>query len=174
MPDWESWLNEHGPRLMLYARQRTRNMADAEDVLQNALIELLRVTRKGEFRRSQEQWVAYVIRCIRTKAIDLGKASARQLATAMAAAQEAPTRYTEMPWLTSTMDTRFRQQCSEKVLREMRPDYAEGVILHIWESLPFREIATILNENPATIATRYRAALRLFRQNLEHEINRPE
>ena len=92
----------------------------------------------------------------------------------MAAAQEAPTRYTEMPWLTSTMDTRFRQQCIEKVLREMRPDYAEVVILHIWESLTFREIATILNENPATIATRYRAALRLFRQNLEHEINRPE
>ena len=41
MPDgdtWTQWLREFGPRLMLYARQQTRSEADAEDVLQNALL----------------------------------------------------------------------------------------------------------------------------------------
>ncbi len=31
-PDWGAWLDEHGPRLLLYARQRPRSLADAEDV----------------------------------------------------------------------------------------------------------------------------------------------
>ncbi|NNE92375.1 MAG: RNA polymerase sigma factor, partial [Verrucomicrobiales bacterium] len=35
---WSDWLRENGPRLMLYARQQTRCEADAEDVLQAALV----------------------------------------------------------------------------------------------------------------------------------------
>ena len=59
------------------------------------------------------------------------------------------------------------------MLRRMRPDYAEVVVLHVWEELSFREIAEIVSENPATVASRYRAALRIFRQQLQEELNPP-
>src|SRR5688572_4836296 len=37
--DWRDWLRENGRRYLLYARQQTRAEADAEDVLQDALVE---------------------------------------------------------------------------------------------------------------------------------------
>jgi len=37
---WGEWLREHGNKLLLFARQQTRSIADAEDVLQEALVKL--------------------------------------------------------------------------------------------------------------------------------------
>src|SRR5688572_6497829 len=39
---WKDWFRQHGPRLLLYARQATRSVADAEDVLQEALVRFWR------------------------------------------------------------------------------------------------------------------------------------
>ena len=47
------------------------------------------------------------------------------------------------------------------------------VVLHVWQGLSFREIADITGDNSATVASRYRAALRIFRQQLEDELNPP-
>ena len=30
---WREWLSEHGPKLLLFARQQTRRQEDAEDIL---------------------------------------------------------------------------------------------------------------------------------------------
>ena len=35
---WESWLDEHGAALVLFARQWTCCQADAEDVVQDAFV----------------------------------------------------------------------------------------------------------------------------------------
>ncbi|MFP6881950.1 MAG: sigma factor, partial [Roseibacillus sp.] len=37
---WRDWLSEHGPKLLLFARQQTRRQEDAEDILQEALVKL--------------------------------------------------------------------------------------------------------------------------------------
>ena len=39
---WAAWLKEHGSKLLLFARHQTRSIADAEDVLQDALVKLSR------------------------------------------------------------------------------------------------------------------------------------
>lgn len=168
-PDWEAWLDEHGPRLLLYARQRTRSIADAEDVLQSSLIELVRIVRTQEFRKTPAEWHSYALSCIRNKAIDLMRSQSRQQSTAQAAAHEQGAVYDQIPLLGSRQDNQYRREQLERVLHHMRADYAEVVILHVWEGLTFREIATMLNEPPATIASRYRAALRIFRQQLEED-----
>ena len=168
-PDWEAWLDEHGPRLLLYARQRTRSIADAEDVLQSSLIELVRLVRTQEFRKTPAEWHSYALSCIRNKAIDLNRHQARQHTTAQAAAHEQSTESEHLALLGCSQDNQYRRERLEHVLRNIRPDYAEVVILHVWEGLTFREIATMLNEPPATVATRYRAALRIFRKQLEED-----
>lgn len=172
-PDWERWLAVHGDRLLLYARQRTTCDADAEDVLQGALLKLVQVVRSGEFRKGQDEWKAFVISCIRNSAIDLSRARTRRLNTARAAAAEQERVYESVPWLSSRSDAEHRRRCIERVLRSMRADYAEVVTLHVWQGLSFRTIGDITGENPATVATRYRAALRIFRQHLENELNPP-
>ncbi|MBQ7024646.1 MAG: RNA polymerase sigma factor [Akkermansia sp.] len=168
---WESWLAEHGDRLLLYARQRTRSEADAEDVLQSALLSLVRVVGRGSFRKGPEQWPAYVISCIRNAAADLYRARVRHTASVQAVAMEQETECEDKPWLRSADDAELRRVCVERVLRNMRPDYAEVVVLHVWERMTFREIAETLGEKPATVASRYRAALRIFRKLVESELN---
>ena len=42
---WRNWLAEYGNRLMLFARQQTRCEADAEDVLQMALVKTWKTHR---------------------------------------------------------------------------------------------------------------------------------
>ena len=37
--DWECWVLAHGPGLLLFARQRSRCEADAQDLVQEALVE---------------------------------------------------------------------------------------------------------------------------------------
>ena len=81
--------------------------------------------------------------------------------------------YESAPWLSSRSDAEHRRRCIERVLRRMRADYAEVVTLHVWQGLSFRAIGQITGENPATVATRYRAALRIFRQQLDEELNPP-
>lgn len=171
-PDWGRWLAEHGGHLLLYARQRTTCEADAEDVLQSALLKLVQVVRSGGFRKGPEEWKAYAISCIRNAAIDLSRARARRQATAYAAAAEQSCVYESTPWLSCTSDAELRRRCIERVLRRMRADYAEVVMLHVWQGLSFRAIGDITGENSATIASRYRAALRIFRQELQEEIER--
>lgn len=172
-PDWGSWLAAHGDRLLLYARQRTVCEADAEDVLQSALLKLVNAVRSGDFRKSPEAWSAYAISCIRNAAADLSRARTRRQATAHAAAAEQNLVYESTPWLRSATDVEHRRRCIERVLRRMRADYAEVVMLHIWQGISFRGIADITGENPATVASRYRAALRIFRQQLQEELNPP-
>ena len=172
-PDWKSWLAEHGDRLLLYARQRTSCEADAEDVLQSALLKLVHVVRGGEFRKGESEWKAFVISCIRNASIDLSRAQFRRRTTAYAAAAELPPVYESAPWLSSPSDAEHRRRSIERVLRRMREDYAEVVMLHVWQGMSFRAISEILGENPATVASRYRAALRIFRQQLQEEGNPP-
>ena len=165
-PDWESWLDVHGARLLMYARQQTRTEADAEDLLQTALVQLVRTVENGKFRMSAAQWSAYVISCIRRDACDLYRADRRRRTSAAEAAEVSPQVHEDTPWLTSAEDAEHDRQCLEKALRAMRPDYAEVVVLRVWEDLSFREIAEILGEPLPTIASRYRAAMQILRQQL--------
>lgn len=158
---------------MLYARQRTVCEADAEDVLQSSLVKLVNAVRSGDFRKSPAEWPAYVISCIRHTAADMSRARTRRQATAHAAAAEQNQVYESTPWLSSASDVEHRRRCIERVLRRMRADYAEVVMLHIWQGISFRAIGEITGENPATVASRYRAALRIFRQELQEELNPP-
>ena len=54
---WREWLGENGPKLLLFARQQTRSMEDAQDVFQDALVKLVEKICNGEFVGGQDSWL---------------------------------------------------------------------------------------------------------------------
>ena len=75
---WRAWLEEHGGKLLLFARQQTRSDQDAEDILQEALVKLSKKNASGEFQGGQEAWLPYLYTQLRREAIDLGRKKDRR------------------------------------------------------------------------------------------------
>lgn len=149
--NWQEWLEEHLDRFLLFARQQTRCAADAEDVLQDALVESWR--KAG----SQRPPAAHVFALIRRRAIDLGRSVDRR---------------TQREQIVQSGDDWFEPDhgaADENVLlaesvQALRDEYAEVLTLRIWGGLSFREIATTLDIPQNTAASRYRNALTELRR----------
>src|SRR6187431_1186147 len=75
---WREWLAEHGPRLILFARQQSRSSEDAEDIVQDALVKLVEKLDANEFVGGQEAWMPYLFTTIRRLSIDLGRRDDRR------------------------------------------------------------------------------------------------
>lgn len=165
--DWSAWLAEYGSQLLLYARQQCRSEADAEDVLQDALVQLVHAVEGGSFTGSQDQWRAYAYTAIRHLAMDRGRRE--QVRRHYATAQQETLRegVEETPWLSSAADDEYLRCRLESMLRQLPPEFAEVVVLHIWGEHTFQQIADITGNKLATITSRYRYALQMLRKELE-------
>lgn len=165
--DWNAWLDAHGGCLLLYARQQTRSEADAEDVLQEALVQLVQAVEKGDFRGGESQWVPYALTAIRHLAMDFGRrAEVRKNYASSDRAWESGV-WEETPWLTSASDSAWLRQQVEGLLRSLPPEFAEVIVLRIWEELTFQQIADVTHTPLPTITSRYRYAIRRMRNELE-------
>ena len=69
--EWRDWLRENGGRFLLYARQQTRSDQDAEDVLQDSLVESWK-------RAGGQPNDALIYATIRRRAIDLARSMDRR------------------------------------------------------------------------------------------------
>src|ERR1700710_2849898 len=72
---WKDWIEPHAPRLPLCARQWTRSLADAEDVVQEAFV---RYWRHQRHLPGDPQ--ALLVTSIRRAALDHARRSARRAA----------------------------------------------------------------------------------------------
>ena len=72
---WKDWIEAHGPRLLLCARQWTRSLADAEDVLQEAFV---RYWKHQRHLPGDPQ--ALLVTSIRRAALDLARREDRRTA----------------------------------------------------------------------------------------------
>jgi DNA-directed RNA polymerase specialized sigma24 family protein len=66
--EWDAWIEAHAPGLLLYARQQCRTEADAQDVLQDAIVECWRNQPEAQPPRP-----ARVYATVRLRAIDLAR-----------------------------------------------------------------------------------------------------
>src|SRR3954469_10778710 len=82
---WQNWFQLHGPKLLLCARQWTRSLADAEDVVQEAFVRFWRHQRElgGEP-------MALLVTSIRRAAFDLARRNGRRVAREECAQGDAP------------------------------------------------------------------------------------
>lgn len=163
--DWAPWLRDNGPRLLLFARRQARRDADAEDILQEALVRLVRVVEAGEFAGGPEKWASYVFTSIVHLAMDYGRREDSRLARQGTVCRDYETEAQE-PWFACSGDQEYLGSRVEGLLKELPGRFSEVVILKIWGGQTFREIAETLGVSLNTVASRYRYALQAMHDSL--------
>ncbi|MEX1049330.1 MAG: sigma-70 family RNA polymerase sigma factor [Akkermansiaceae bacterium] len=165
---WREWLEAHGPKLLLFARQQTRSQEDAKDVFQDALVKLVDKVRSGEFVGGQAAWMPYLYTAIRRLAIDLSRRDDRRKRREDNVSADAATDQYETfhPWFESeSSDDETRSQLEEG-LKELPEKFAEVIVMKIWGERTFAEIGETLGISQNTAASRYRYGLEALKRSL--------
>jgi RNA polymerase sigma-70 factor (ECF subfamily) len=165
---WREWLETHGPKLLLFARQQTRSHEDAKDIFQDALVKLVEKVRSGEFVGGQESWQPYLYTAIRRLAIDLSRRDDRRKRREDHVSADAETEQYEVfhPWFESdTSDDETRTQL-ERSLKELPEKFSEVILLKVWGERTFAEIGETLGISQNTAASRYRYGLGALKRSL--------
>ncbi|MDG1358629.1 MAG: RNA polymerase sigma factor [Akkermansiaceae bacterium] len=168
-PDWGKWLTENGSRMLLFARQQTRNAQDAEDVLQDALIKLAKKVQEGSFEGGPECWRPFLYITIRRLAIDLGRKNDRRVKRENKSEAD---RYTETggladPWFHGDGSNGEAKALLEEELKKLPAKFSEVIIMKVWGNHTFAQIGEMLGVSLNTVASRYRYGLERLRKALE-------
>jgi RNA polymerase sigma-70 factor (ECF subfamily) len=155
---WSAWLDEHGPALVLLARQWTQRHAEAEDVVQDAFV------RFWPKRASARNAGAYLYSCVRSAAMDRRRGEARRRRR-----EELVGPCDNESLFEHAAEHDDRREMIEKTLQTLPDEQKEVVIMKIWGGLTFQGIAEALTISANTAASRYRYALTALRGSLEQE-----
>jgi RNA polymerase sigma-70 factor (ECF subfamily) len=165
---WRDWLTTNGPRLLLFAKNQTRNAQDAEDVFQDALVKLVEKLNNGEFDGGEEMWMPYLYTAIRRLSIDLGRKDDRRKKREDYVADEieADEALKFDPWFESNASEEESRTLLEAGLKELPTKFSEVIIMKIWGQKTFAEISETLAVSQNTIASRYRYGLEILKRKL--------
>jgi RNA polymerase sigma-70 factor (ECF subfamily) len=153
-PAWDQWVAQHAPRLLLFARQQARCEADAQDLVQDAVVETWRHQPDGATPP-----LALVYATIRRRAVDLVRREDRR------ASREAASHFEVAPqWFEPDVEERERSRLIEHAMRTLPEMYREVVTLKVWGELTFAQIALALEIPANTAASRYRYGLAELRK----------
>lgn len=166
--DWRTWLEENGPRLLLFARQQTRSQEDAEDILQDALVKLVEKLETNEFSGGQEAWMPYLYTTLRRLSIDLGRRDDRRKRREDVAhgGIDEDREEGEHPWFAGDESDEETRSLIEGGLKDLPGKFSEVILMKIWGERTFAEIGEALEISPNTAASRYRYGLEALRKKL--------
>jgi RNA polymerase sigma-70 factor, ECF subfamily len=152
--DWRRWLEDHAPKFLLFARQQARYEADAQDLVQEAVVEASRRQIDGE-----PPPVALVFATIRRRAIDMARSQDRRAGRELAVADPSPA-----AWFDTSVEDRERNQLIQDAMTRLPEIYRQVLTLKVWGGLTFAEIADTLGIPANTAASRYRYGLAELRK----------
>jgi RNA polymerase sigma-70 factor, ECF subfamily len=147
--DWRRWLEDHAPKFLLFARQQARCEADAQDLVQEAVLEAAQ--RQND---CQPPAPALVFATIRRRAIDLARCEDRRAGRESAAVESLP-----VAWFDTSIEDRELQQLVQDAMSRLPEMYRQVLTLKVWGGLTFAEIADALDIPANTAASRYRYGL---------------
>jgi RNA polymerase sigma-70 factor, ECF subfamily len=153
--DWAPWLAQHAPRLLLFARQQTRSETDAQDVVQEAVVECWQRQMDGT-----PPAAGLVFATIRRRAIDLGRSADRRAVREAVTAGEI-----SEAWFDGGVEERETSRLIQEAMNKLPDNYREVVTLKVWGELTFAEIAETLDIPANTAASRYRYGLAELRKH---------
>jgi len=163
---WREWLEENGPKLLLFARQQSRSHEDAKDIFQDALVKLVEKIRTGEFVGGKEAWLPYLYTAIRRLAIDLSRRDDRRRRREDSVGADAEQFDAVQPWFeTDSTDDETRSQLEDR-LKELPEKFSEVILMKIWGERTFAEIGEALGISQNTAASRYRYGLEALKRTL--------
>ncbi len=144
---------EHGQALFTYALALTRQAATAEDAVHDAICRLLgRARLPAELR-------PYVFRCVRNAAVDARR-------------RQRPSEEVGVLDLVAGSDVSFDRALVAQIgqlLFELPQDEMEAIVLHIFDGLTFREVASVKQVPLNTAASWYRRGLLKLRDKVQGE-----
>jgi len=151
--EWQRWLDDHASKFLLFARQKARSEADAQDLVQEAIIEAAQRNALGGLPAP-----ALVFATIHRRAIDWARREDRRTDREHAASEPEPS-----PWFDTSVEDRERARLIQEAMRKLPVLYREVVTLKVWGGLTFAEIADSLGIPANTAASRYRYGLQELR-----------
>jgi RNA polymerase sigma-70 factor (ECF subfamily) len=167
--DPDALLERYGERIWRVARRMTNSEADAEDVMQNALVKIL---RNAESYRGDSDPMGWIYRITLNEAREIHRRRKRQPAVSLESLpieleQEASARgghhFTLRPErhaMTAEVEERVRE-----AIEELPDGYREAVVLHDLEGVPYAEAAQLMELTLGGFKTRlHRARLHLRRR----------
>lgn len=152
--EWRRWLDDHAPGLLLYARQKSRSEGDAQDLVQEAVLEAVE-----RCANSDPPPASLVYATLHRRAIDLARSQERR-----AAREQAVFEPNSATWFDTTVEDRERASLVQNALNRLPEMYREVVMLKIWGELTFSQIAEALGIPANTAASRYRYGLEELRK----------
>ena len=163
--NWTELLERHGSALLLYARQFTGSMTDAEDVLQDGFLKTWRFWKGG----ANDDPVPYLFRAVKHSAIDHirrrnRKAKHEELSEDRDYAPQEPVSMFDSP-----LEKEERRRLIERSLTGLPAEQKEVLLLKIWGDMTFDQISKSLGESPNTVASRYRYGLATLRKELDKD-----
>ncbi len=161
---WTTWLDEHGPGLLLLARQWAGCQADAEDIVQEAFV------RFWPNRQGVRDPAAYLYTCVRRAAVDWVRRRERQ--PAVEAGGDRLALEPGEPWFEPAARSAAgdRQAALEAALRALPDEQRQVVVMKIWGGLTFAAIGEVLGIPANTAASRHRYALAAMRRHLSEAL----
>jgi RNA polymerase sigma-70 factor, ECF subfamily len=137
-------------RILLYGRALGLSHAEAEDVLQETFLALMKLPSVPECLEH------YCLRAFRNRAMNYRRGLWRRLAREMESRR----------WF-ERAGADQREAPAMRALRELPAEQREAIVLKIWQRCTFEEIGALTGVSPNTAAARYRYGLRKLRNRVD-------
>ncbi len=156
--DWRLRLyRSRGAGLLLYGRALGLSHAEAEDVLQETFLALMRLSSQPAEPEH------YAVRSFRHRALNYRRSLWRRLARELESSR----------WFESSAAETGLERAAMCGLERVPPEQREVIVLKIWHDCTFEEIGALLELSPHTAAARYRYGLQRIRSQMKgHEYER--
>lgn len=158
--DWQVWYDRHGPALLLFARQLTTSLAEAEDAVHDGFV------RYWKNRGRVEHDLAYLYRSIRSAALDQRRSADRRDQRERGRACSDRSGVPE-PWQRAARDE--SEQRLRDVIAKLGQPLREVLVMKVWGGLTFDQIAEAVAIPRSTAAARYSAAIKALKTALPAE-----
>ena len=158
----EALFKRHSRRLLWYVARLVPNRADAEEVVQEAFLRLLRADRlEADAYRARNYLFATAINLVR----DNHRRRTARAQSAHVSVEELQIE-TNDPNLAVTLDAELGRRVVDSALRDLQPRTREAFRLHVQEELTYGQIALKLGVSKKTIERDIALAVALCRSRL--------
>ena len=150
--DWCGPLfDEQATQLILYGRALGLSHGEAEDVVQDTFLALMRLESVPAKPRH------YCVRAFRNRAMNYRRSLWRRFTR----------EWESLRWFEKNPDETPAERAAMRCLAELPMAQREAIVLKVWHGCTFEEIGGLLDISPNTAAGRYRYGLQKIKAKLE-------
>lgn len=149
----ETLYQEKAAGLVLYGRALGLSHSEAEDVLQETFMALMKLDEPPD------EPANYCVRAFRNRAMNHHRSLWRRVAR----------EFEFHRWFDPRSDETPQERAAMRCLEDLPRDQREVIVLKVWQQRTFEEIGRLLDLSPNTVAGRYRYGLQKLRACMREE-----